>query len=283
LDSSNVVIIGVEGQLGKALASKFPLAKKLSHKDIDISNWDSLSNLDLSKAKVIVNAAAYTNVDKCETKEGRVRAWQVNAIGAGMITRLAEINDCTLVHISSDYVFDGTLNPHKEDEPFSPLGVYGQTKAAGDITVNMMREHFIIRTSWVIGEGKNFVRTMLELANKGIIPSVVSDQTGRPTFTNVLADGIYHLLASGAPYGTYNLSNEGEQTNWANLAREVFSRTGNGLNVKDVTSVEYFNDNPKAAPRPLNSTFDLKKIESTCFKPKDWQESLKEYLDKESK
>ena len=122
------------------------------------------------------------------------------------------------MHVSSDYVFDGTRGTHDENEPFTPLGVYGQTKAAGDAVVSVVPRHYIVRTSWVIGEGNNFVRTMASLADRGIKPSVVNDQIGRLSFTEDIAAGIRHLLESGAPYGAYNLSNDGEPQSWADIA-----------------------------------------------------------------
>ncbi len=103
------------------------------------------------------------------------------------------------MHVSTDYVFDGTAEVHTEDEPFSPLGVYGQTKAAGDALVATLSRHWIVRTSWVIGDGNNFVRTMASLADKGVSPSVVGDQYGRLTFTTDLAAGIVHLITTDAP------------------------------------------------------------------------------------
>ena len=124
------------------------------------------------------------------------------------------------MHISSDYVFDGTATrPYREDDPVAPLGVYGQTKAAGDQIVATVPRHYIVRTSWVIGDGRNFVRTMLSLAARGIDPSVVNDQYGRLTFTSELARAIRHLIETRAPYGTYNVTGSGSVTSWADIAR----------------------------------------------------------------
>src|SRR5690606_29757497 len=138
----------------------------------------------------ILNAAAYTNVDGAETPEGRIAAWKVNATGPAILTRIALKHNLTLLHISTEYVFDGTQEIHTEDEPFSPLSVYGTSKAAGDTAVGLLPQHYILRTSWVIGEGKNFVRTMLGLAQKGVSPTVVADQIGRLTFTSELVRAI---------------------------------------------------------------------------------------------
>ena len=128
--------------------------------------------------------------------------------------------------MSSDYVFDGTVELHTEEEPFSPLGVYGQTKAAGDALVSTLPRHYIVRTSWVIGDGNNFVKTMASLADRGIEPGVVDDQYGRLTFTDDLAAGIAHLVGTDAPFGTYNLSSDGPVQTWADIARDVFAARG---------------------------------------------------------
>ena len=138
--------------------------------------------------------------------------------------------------MSSDYVFDGTADLHSEDEAFAPLGVYGQTKAAGDIAVANAPEHYILRSSWVIGEGRNFVKTMMMLSDRVANPddqleqvTVVDDQYGRLTFTKDMAEAIFHLLDSHAPYGTYNLTGSGAVRNWAQIASRVFELTnGNG-------------------------------------------------------
>src|SRR5699024_8463895 len=138
----------------------------------------------------IINAAAYTNVDGAETDEGRRLAWQVNATAVGTLARIATEHRLLLVHVSTDYVFDGTVSEHTEDEPVAPLNVYGQTKAAGEIAVATVPRHYIVRTSWVIGDGHNFVRTMKRLAKEGVSPKVVNDQHGRLTLAQDLAYGI---------------------------------------------------------------------------------------------
>jgi dTDP-4-dehydrorhamnose 3,5-epimerase len=186
----------------------------------------------------------------------------------------------TLVHVSSDYVFDGTSDsPYGEAEAFSPLGVYGQTKAAADALVATVTQHYILRTSWVIGEGNNFVRTMASLAERGIKPSVVNDQIGRLTFTHDLAACIQHLLSTNSAFGTYNLSNEGPASSWADIAAQVYEMTGqNPIDVTGVTTEEYFAGKEGIAPRPKNSMLDLSKITRTGFSPVSWQERLQQYL-----
>jgi dTDP-4-dehydrorhamnose 3,5-epimerase len=281
VQDSEILIVGANGQLGLALQSKYPGAQAVDSQELDITNADAVNNYNWAGIKYILNAAAYTNVDGAETTEGRVAAWAVNASGARNLAEVAAKHDLTLLHISTDYVFDGTQNPHTEDEKFSPLGVYGQSKAAGDIAVSLAPKHYILRTSWVIGEGKNFVRTMIGLGQKGIAPSVVSDQIGRLTFTSELVKAIDHLLSNLSPYGTYNVSNGGGSASWADITREIFKLGGFDLNVTDTTTAEYFASKPEAAPRPLLSTLDLAKLEATKFTPTNWLDDLKAYVTKE--
>lgn len=142
----------------------------------------------------------------------------------------------------------------------------------------MVQRHYIVRTSWVIGDGNNFVRTMANLALRGIKPSVVNDQTGRLSFTADIAAGIRHLLETGANYGTYNLTNDGVPQTWADIAAEVYELVGvGGQAVTGVSTAEYFKDKA-AAPRPLNSTLDLSKLASQGFSPRDAKKALEDYI-----
>ncbi|HWZ66086.1 MAG TPA: NAD(P)-dependent oxidoreductase [Patescibacteria group bacterium] len=283
MDSSRFLIIGANGQLGKALQGRFPKAKAVDRNKLDITNLDSLQAFDWSNIDVILNAAVYANVDGAETSEGRIAAWQVNAQAVSYLSKIASQHDLTLVHISSDYVFDGTKTPHTEDEPFAPLGVYAQTKAAGDIAAAMTTKHYILRVSWLIGDGPNFVRTMIGLAAKNISPTVVADQIGRLTFTETLVSGIDKLLQAKAPYGTYNLSGDGQPASWAEITRAIFANLGrDDLSVTDTTTAEYFKSKPTAAPRPLQSTLDLTKIKKELnLALPDWRASLKNYIEDE--
>jgi len=145
----------------------------------------------------------------------------------------------------------------------------------------LAKKYYILRTSWVIGEGNNFVRTMLELGKKGIEPAVVNDQTGRLTFTSELVRGIDHLLKNNCKYGIYNLTNSGNPASWADIAREIFKLSGLGYKVTDITTAEYYRGKKGIALRPLNSTLDLSKIESTGFTPIDWNINLEKYVKKE--
>lgn len=279
MDDSKFFIIGANGQLGKALRAQYPNAQCADSGELDISDKASVQAYDWSSVTHIFNAAAYTNVDGAETPEGRIAAWKVNATAVGYLTEVARTNDITLVHISTDYVFDGSQAKHIEDEPLSPLSVYGASKAAGDIAASSAPKHYVIRASWVIGEGKNFVRTMIGLAEKDISPTIVHDQVGRLTFTSELVKSIDHLLKNDCEPGVYNLSNSGDSASWADITREIFAQLGrDDLTVTDTTTVEYYAGKPGIAPRPLQSTLDLGKIQATGFKSKDWKEDLNEYI-----
>ncbi len=261
------VVLGGSGQLGRALAERLPDARVLTRADVDLADPASVAALDLRGVGTLINAAAMTDVDGAETPEGRRLAWQVNAVAVAELARACREQRVTLAHVSTDYVFDGTADVADEGTPVAPLGVYGQSKAAGELTVQGWERHYLVRTSWVVGEGRNFVATMESLAARGISPSVVDDQHGRLTHTSTLADGILHLLRSRAPYGTYHLTDGGEPTTWAGIARAVFSRCGRDPgDVTGVSTAEYFGDKPHA-PRPRHSVLDLAKITAAGFAP----------------
>ncbi|ARU45414.1 dTDP-4-dehydrorhamnose reductase [Corynebacterium silvaticum] len=270
-----MLITGGNGQLGQALKKVFPHAEVCSRAELDITS-------DITEARrwadysVIINAAAYTAVDTAETDSAA--AWRTNAEAPARLAAIAARYGITLVHISSDYVFDGTCPIHDEHEPFSPLSVYGQSKAAGDTAVSVAPQHYVVRTSWVVGEGKNFVSTMASLAARGVSPQVVDDQLGRLTFTDDLAAGIQFLLDNHAPYGVYNLSNSGEVVSWAQVAQRVFELAGRSASdVQPLSTAEYFADTVTAAPRPQYSALDLSKITKLGFSPRDWQDVLAHY------
>lgn len=282
MNQGNILIVGARGQLGKALQAKYPNAKATDVKELDITNAQSVATFDWSNISIILNAAAYTNVDGAETSEGRVAAWKVNATAVGNLVRAAQQHQITLLHISTDYVFDGTNKTHSETENLSPLSVYGASKAAGDLLVQQLPKHYILRTSWVIGDGHNFVRTMLQLGQKGVNPTVVADQIGRLTFTTELVAAIDHLLDTKAPYGTYNVTNDGPCVSWAAVARAIYKEAGMKAVVTDTSTEAYFANKTGIAPRPLNSSLDLAKIQATGFTSTNWQTALKDYLKQEA-
>jgi dTDP-4-dehydrorhamnose reductase len=279
--NDEIFIVGAHGQLGTALRQQYPNAKFADVGELDITNVTSVTAYDWAGIKVVLNAAAYTNVDGAETPEGRLAAWAVNASAVANLARIATALDITLVHISSDYVFDGTIEQHTESEAHTPLSVYGSSKAAGDIAISLVPQHYLLRTSWVIGEGKNFVRTMVDLGKRGISPSVVSDQVGRLTFTSELVRGIDHLLRTEAAYGTYNVSNSGIVVSWADITRSIFDLAGIDSTVTNVPTADYYAGKIGIAPRPLRSTLDLTKIQSTGFTSRNWNDDLVTYLQKE--
>jgi dTDP-4-dehydrorhamnose 3,5-epimerase len=281
MDDSKFVIIGANGQLGTALRAQYPNARAVDSSKLDITDRAAIEAFDWGEVTHILNAAAYTNVDGAETAEGRLAAWGVNADAVANLVAVAAQFDAVLVHISTDYVFDGTLDNHREDEAFAPLSVYGASKAAGDLAVSLTPKFYILRTSWVIGEGKNFVRTMLSLGKKGISPTVVADQIGRLTFTSELVRAIDHLLSTKASFGTYNVTNDGEPASWADITREIFKLGGYDLAVTDTTTAEYFAGKDGIAVRPLQSTLDLSKLHATGFTSRDWHDDLKDYITKE--
>jgi dTDP-4-dehydrorhamnose 3,5-epimerase/reductase len=278
----SVLVTGGNGQLGLALREFFPegpVAKYVDLAELNISDTEQVENFDWSGIDTIINAAAYTNVDGAETAEGRVIAWSANASAVKNLAKKASELDATLVHVSSDYVFDGTKEIHQEDEAFSPISVYGASKAAGDIAASLANKHYIVRTSWVVGEGKNFIKTMFELAGKGVNPSVVDDQIGRLTFASELARGIKHLTDTTPNYGTYNLSCEGESVSWYDIAARVFAQSGHEASRVSLVSTEKFYEGKEPiAPRPKQSALSLEKINQTGFIPTDWSTMLETYV-----
>lgn len=253
------LILGAQGQLGRALTALLPDAVAWDLAEFDMTAPAAWEGVDWSEFDTIINAAAYTNVDGAETAEGRRQAWLVNVHAIVSLARVAAEHNLTVVHVSSDYVFDGTRESHPVDESFSPLGVYGQTKAAGDAVVMTVPKHYLVRTSWVVGDGPNFIRTMKSLAEKGIDPRVVDDQIGLVTYTTDLADGIVELLREGRPYGTYNVTSGGEPRSWFQVAQDAFAEAGHDPSrVTPVSTEEYFADagDKPVAPRPRHSTLE---------------------------
>jgi dTDP-4-dehydrorhamnose 3,5-epimerase len=271
------LILGAGGQVGRALAAALPAATALGRADLDIA---VPSDLDWPSFDVIVNAGAFTDVDGAETAEGRVAAWRANATGPAALAAIARRHGCTLVHLSSEYVFDGTAGrPYVEDDPVAPLSAYGASKAAGDLAVRSVERHYLLRPTWVVGEGRNFVRTMLGLAGRGISPTVVDDQIGRPTFATDLAAAIVHLVTTGAPFGGYHVTGGGEPASWAEVARETYALAGHAdLTVTGTTTAAYFADRPEAAKRPRNSVLDTAKAQKAGVELPDWRAQLARYV-----
>ncbi len=293
---------GCNGQLGRAireLAEEKGIASYFDFCDIDTFDMSDLSaygRYDWSLYGTVINCGAYTAVDRSESSDGRIACWAANAAGPALLSKTCAEHGITLVHVSSDYVFDGTLEIHDECEPLSPLSVYGQSKAAGDIAVSCCPRHYIIRSSWVIGDGNNFVKTMKALSDRCADPddsldnvAVVDDQFGRLTFTRDMAKGIFWLLgyrgedgfpSSPVKYGTYNLTGSGPVESWAQIAIRVFDLANdNGDHIIPTSTEQYYSAAvDPVAPRPVYSVLDLSKLETCGFKPCDWTVQLNRYL-----
>lgn len=274
------LVLGAGGQLGQALLEVLPGAEGLGRADLDLGDPDAVAAFDFSGAGAVINAAAFTAVDAAETPQGRAGAWAANATGVAALARAATEHRFTLVHYSTDYVFDGTRAPYGEDDPPAPLGVYGASKAAGDLAVSLVPRHYLVRTSWVVGAGRNFVSTMAALADRGAAAQVVADQVGRLTFTTDLAAATAHLLDTGAAYGTYNLTCAGQPASWADVARAVYTARGaDQALVTDVTTQAWAagKDAP-VAPRPACSVLTLDRITAAGYAPADQTDALTAYL-----
>ena len=302
LDSSSsyrILLLGANGQLGFALGSTLKAlgeVKALTRSQADFSNAFGLRDALLPvvnkfQPHAIVNAAAYTAVDKAQTEQ--TIALQVNAQSVGVLAELAQSINAVLVHYSTDYVFDGDSNtPWAENDQTNSLSVYGQSKWLGECAVRQhCRKHLILRTSWVVGtHGNNFLKTMLRLAAERDILRVVEDQIGAPTSTDLLAKVTIDVLQTMLPaaqedvrFGTYHLATSGE-TSWHAYARYVIAgalQRGAHLTCKP-ESVEPIPTSayPLPAPRPANSRLNTEKIRSTFgIELPAWQVGVDAILD----
>lgn len=274
-----ILITGSKGQLGEEILSV--LQKQNEYKiiatdreELDItSNIEVLNFIDTNKPDIIINCAAYTAVDDCETNIET--AYLINAIGPRNLAIAAKKNNSTMIHVSTDYVFDGEKNDaYKEFDSTNPQSVYGKSKLAGEEYVKSFADkYFIIRTAWLYGKGKNFVKTMLRLAETNKQIRVVSDQYGTPTSTEELSRMILYLMNS-QKYGTYHGTCEGK-CSWADFAEKIFSLTNKEVEVIRINSSEY-SSNTK---RPQNSVLEnyVLKIDSD-YSFEYWEVALKRYL-----
>ena len=278
--TERILITGAGGQLGKALTERYTQAAALTRADLDITDPTQLDDIDWSQYDTIINAAAYVNADHSETPEGEELTWKANLEGPRNLARIAIKNNLHLIHFSSEYVFNGEISNHSEDEPFSPLSVYGKTKAAADEVVGEVPNHHIFRTTWVVGDGHNFVKTMARLAEMRIDPKVVNDQFGRLTFTSELVRAVDHVIDNDIEPGMYNLSNSGKVRSWAEIAALTYEFAGHDPNrVHPVSTDEYSKDKNNFAPRPTHSDLDLSKIQSTGFVSEDYEPIMKAYVE----
>jgi dTDP-4-dehydrorhamnose reductase len=273
-----VLITGAGGQLGRDLVRAFAddTTAALSHADLDVADRPAVeAAIAAERPALVVHAAAFTQVDACETEQDR--AWLTNAAGAWWIARACAQAGATLVYVSTDYVFDGTADrPYTEFDRVNPRSVYGRTKEAGEQLVReSVAAHYVVRTSWVQGShGGNFVKTMLRLGRERDELTVVDDQIGSPTFTFDLAPAIRSLVLEGAPHGTYHLTNAGH-CSWFELANAVFDAAGVDVTVEPTDTASW----GAPAPRPAHSVLDNRKAELVGLPPLPaWQESLDRLL-----
>lgn len=270
-----ILVIGANGMLGHDLMTTLEGdVRGLDLPEIDITSFESVRRVLLTlKPEVIINAAAYTDVDGCEANVETAMA--VNGEGVGLLSLAAREIGAKLVQISTDYVFNGGKGtPYLEDDSLEPLSVYGESKLAGELNAAMAPECLIIRTQWLYGiHGKNFVETMLRLAKEKSELAVVDDQIGSPTFTRDLALAIKALLINGCS-GIYHAANSG-YCSWNEFAKAIFAEEGLQIKVNNMTTKEL----NRPANRPLYSTLDCSKLAAdTGFTPRPWREALREYL-----
>ncbi|MGD9738407.1 MAG: dTDP-4-dehydrorhamnose reductase [Parvibaculaceae bacterium] len=284
-----LLVIGRSGQVARALAemaSTSVAVVALGRPDIDLTDGASLGDaIARTEPDLIVNAAAYTAVDKAESEEAA--AFAINAEGAGKLAAAARRADVPVIHLSTDYVFDGTkASPYVEEDPTGPLGVYGRSKLAGEQALAAEQPaHIILRTAWVHGPyGANFVRTMLKLAATRPVIRVVDDQHGCPTYAPHLAAAIIRIAretmerGAAAPWGLYHAAGTGETT-WRGLAEAAFAEAGRyGWPVPEVVPIPSA-DYPTAARRPANGRLDCSRLRSAFgVSLPHWREGVTECL-----
>jgi len=284
---SRILITGAKGQLGKALTlllkDKKPYELLLtghtpsedgSVAKLDIADETAVNNtIKRVKPDIIINCATMTAVDLCESEQEN--AYRVNSQGAKYLAQAAAQIDAKLIQVSTDYVFDGKKKePYIESDATNPLNVYGTTKLQGELFVlEHCKKSMIVRTAWLYGEGKNFVKTMLRLADSGNKIRVVADQFGTPTSTIELAKTIIYLMETEA-YGIYHATCEGS-CSWYEFAEMIFQVAGKDVKVEAITTAEY----KTPAQRPLYSVLDNKALrERHGYYMKDWKVAFTDYM-----
>ena len=280
-----VLVTGANGQLGQAIqfvAGNYPNINFVfcSSSDLDITNKENCDSLfNKEKPDFCINAAAYTAVDKAESEPEQ--AHLINCIGAKNLAETCKEFNAKLIHISTDFVFDGSKNsPYNEADLPNPKGVYGQTKLEGEIAIQEVFDaYFIIRTSWVYSQfGNNFMKTMLRLASERTSLSIVNDQIGTPTNAVDLAECLVTIITEHSKlntehYGIYNFSNEG-QCSWFDFAKKIFEINQVKIDVIPIPTTQF----PTPAERPKYSVLDKTKIKSTFgIEIKPWEQSIEIY------
>lgn len=283
-----ILVTGCNGQLGRAIQKEYAGAVEFILTDVadqegiislDITDIDAVMALvRQQKPDVIINCAALTNVDGCEKMWDT--AYKINAIGPRNLSIAATAVDAKLVHVSTDYVFAGTeAAPRTEFDTPDPISAYGKTKLEGERFVEQFaKKYFILRTAWLYGDGKNFIKTMVRLSKTHDEVSVVCDQFGSPTSAVELAKMI-HFLEPTENYGTFHATCEGE-TNWADFTDVFFAKLGITTKVNHITSEEYARMYPDAARRPAYSNLDnyMLRLTTDQFAMAHWEDALDVYL-----
>lgn len=276
-----VLVTGVKGQLGYDVMNE--LAKRgyegvgVDIEEMDITDADAVDRvIKESKVDRVVHCAAWTAVDAAEDNVEICR--KINAEGTENIAKVCKELDIPMIYFSTDYVFDGQgTRPWEPDDPVvSPLNVYGQTKYEGEQAVEKyLDKYYIVRIAWVFGiNGKNFIKTMLNLGKTHEMLTVVDDQIGTPTYTYDLSRLVVDMLEK-EEYGKYHVTNEGGYISWADFAKEIFRQANMNVEVKPVTTAEY----GAKAVRPYNSRLEKKKLDEHGFRRlPDWQDALSRYL-----
>jgi len=270
-----ILVIGANGMLGHDLMELIKGdVRGVDIDDIDITSINSVRRTLLTlRPTVIINAAAYTDVDGCESRPEL--AMNVNGEGVDNLAAVSEEIGAKLVQISTDYVFDGGKgSPYLEDDTVNPLSVYGESKLLGENHARRLADHLIVRTQWLYGlSGKNFVETMLSLAEEKKELSVVDDQIGSPTWTVDLSIAVKSLLENGCR-GTYHAANAGH-CSWNEFARAVFAEAGLHIKVNPLTTKEL----GRAATRPLYSTLECARLfRDTGLRLQPWRDALHNYM-----
>lgn len=273
-----LLVTGAGGQLGRALARLAPDAVLLDRRQLDVCDFEAVAHAATHhRPDVIVHTAAYTKVDAAEGDPGGARA--VNVEGTRAVASAAQKIGALLVYPSTDYVFDGNKDvPYTEEDPTAPLSVYGKTKLEGERLASQIDSHLIVRTSWVFGEGHNFIRSILGAASQHQELTVVGDQRGLPTYALDLAGGILGLVAQGAT-GLFHLAGGGDPATWADLAEKALELTGSSTRVRRVSTGEYYSGRQgPVAPRPANSVLDCSKAAAMGVGLRPWPEAVSEYV-----
>lgn len=278
------LVTGVKGQLGydvvNELTKRGHEAIGVDIEEMDITDSESVNRVIAEAAPdVVIHCAAWTAVDAAEDEENIPKVRAVNAAGTQNIADVCKKLDCKMIYISTDYVFDGQgTEPWQADcKDYAPLCVYGQTKLEGELAVaNTLEKYFIVRIAWVFGvNGKNFIKTMLNVGKKYDTVRVVNDQIGTPTYTFDLARLIVDM-AESEKYGYYHATNEGGFISWYDFTCEIFRQAGYDTKVVPVTTEEY---GLSKAVRPFNSRLDKSKLAANGFTPlPTWQNALERYL-----